>query len=218
MMKIGSANHAHRYKRDYDAVITIEDPRTRRPIRFHRVPHPDHLVMKFEDVDAYDAGLATPDIVHVRDGVAFAREHADGNLLIHCHVGVCRSTAMGLAVIADRMGPGREREAVEALMAGNPDARPNLAMVDMADEVLERGGALSAAWAEIENSSGVFPAYRKKKAKLLEDGRHLFAGRPFDGYYRTLRARPGALRLSRIETIARATAEGTPEPLRTPGP
>src|SRR5262245_34108735 len=141
MIDIKSLSRANRSKRRYDAVISIEDPGTRRRLRFHRAPHPDHIVLRLEDIDHHDDLLAGPDIHHVEQAISFAREHEDGSMLVHCRVGVCRSTAIGLAIMADRLGKGRESDAVESLIASNPDAAPNLLMVDLADTVLRRDGA-----------------------------------------------------------------------------
>jgi predicted protein tyrosine phosphatase len=198
MIHIKSLARARRSRRKYDAVISIEDPRARRKLRFHRTPHPDHLVLRLEDIDHHAPELAGPDIHHVIQALAFAREHHDKRILVHCHVGVCRSTATGLAIIADRLGPGNERLAVETLLASNADAVPNLLMVGMADEVLQRNGALVAAWAEIEDGNAAVAEYRRKKEKLLKDERHLFAARPDSGYHGAGRCRPDRLGLTLV--------------------
>jgi predicted protein tyrosine phosphatase len=196
MIDIKSLARARRSKRRYEAVISIEDPRASGKLRFHRTPHPDHLVLRLEDIDHHDPELAGPDIHHVAQAVEFAREHHDKTILVHCHVGICRSTATGLAIIADRLGPGSERLAVETLLSSNPDAVPNLLMVGMADDVLQRNGALAAAWAEVEDGNADIAAYRRKKEKLLRDERYRFAARPDNGYHSAGRCRPGQLGLT----------------------
>lgn len=183
MIEIRNLTSAKRHKRRYDAVITIEDPFCPRRLRFHRKPHPPHLVLRFEDLDHPEPLLATPEPHHVEAAIEFARKHRYGSLLIHCHAGVCRSTAVGLAVLADRMGPGREREAVEELLRIAPGAHPTLSMLPMIDETLGRGGAVEAAWMERENSSASYAEYRGMKARILEERRDLFRSRPQDGYY-----------------------------------
>ncbi|MCS4089900.1 hypothetical protein [Rhizobium sp. BK176] len=198
MIDIKSLARARRSRRRYEAVISIEDPCARRKLRFHRTPHPDHLVLRLEDIDQHDPDLAGPDIHHVDRAIAFAREHLDKRILVHCHVGVCRSTATGLAIIADRLGPGNERLAVEALLASNPDAVPNLLMIGMADEVLQRNGALVDAWAEVESGNVAIAEYRRKKEKLLKDDRALFAARPEGGYHTAARCRPQTLGLTLV--------------------
>jgi predicted protein tyrosine phosphatase len=198
MIDIKSLARARRSRRRYDAVISIEDPCARRKLRFHRTPHPDHLVLRLEDIDHHDQELAGPDIHHVIHALAFAREHHDERVLVHCHVGVCRSTATGLAILADRLGAGNERLAVETMLASNPDAVPNLLMVGMADEVLQRNGALVAAWTEVEDGDAVIAEYRRKKNSFLKDERHLFAVRPDNGYHTAGRCRPDRLGLTLV--------------------
>lgn len=196
MIDIKSLSRAARTKRRYDAVISVEDPSTRRKLRFHRTPHPDHLVLRLEDIDGHEQDLAGPHIHHVEQALAFAREHVDGRLLVHCHAGVCRSTALGLAIIADRLGEGMEPLAVDTLLASNPDAVPNSIMVEMADEVLGREGRLIEAWNAKEVGNASLAAYRKKKLKFLDEERYRFAVRPLDGFYPAARAMPDRLGLS----------------------
>jgi predicted protein tyrosine phosphatase len=183
MLAIKDRNHAAKHKRKYDAVITVEDPGAKRRVRFHSSPHPAHLVLKFEDIDHDDAAIAAPVQAHMDSAIRFAREHGGGRLLVHCQAGVCRSTAIGLAVIADRLGPGSEGQAVLALLASNPDAVPNLMMIGMADRALGRDGALEAAWAELGEKAPRIARYRANKAEFLSQSPHLFAGRPEGGHY-----------------------------------
>ncbi|MBY3150922.1 tyrosine protein phosphatase [Rhizobium laguerreae] len=165
-------------------------------MRFHRTPHPDQLVLRLEDIDDHDPELAGPDIHHVAQALAFAREHQHDRLLVHCHAGVCRSTAIGLAILADRLGAGNERQAVDALLSSNPDAVPNLLMVAIADEVLCRNGALVAAWAEAEKANPDIARYRRTKTEFLRENRQLFEARPDGGYHAAGRCRPDRLGLT----------------------
>src|SRR5690349_7114831 len=43
---------ALRHKREFSAVITIEDPDKHYGVRFHKSPHPEHLILKFVDLDS----------------------------------------------------------------------------------------------------------------------------------------------------------------------
>jgi predicted protein tyrosine phosphatase len=166
---------ARRTKRRYDAVITIEDPGQRNPLRFHVSPHPEHLVMKFEDVDFHDSTIALPRQEHVTAAIEFGRRHPGGNLLVHCRAGIARSTALALAIIADRLGAGHEKEAVAELLRVRPEAAPNLLILPMADALLERDGALVDAWMAVENSSAEYAEHREKKVDLFREKPHLFA-------------------------------------------
>lgn len=141
---IASASRARRIKRRYAAVITIEDPAlpTARRVRFHRVPHPAHLVLAFEDLDTPTTSIITASRKQIAAAIEFGRANQTGALLVHCHAGISRSTAAALAIIADRLGPGREEVALVELLKLQPMAVPNLHVIALADDILGRDGRL----------------------------------------------------------------------------
>ncbi len=78
--------------------------------------------------------------------------------LIHCNAGMGRSPAVGFLVWAIHLGPGRETEAYQRMLWScvRPFIAPNPAVVELADQILGREGALcrplsrwveSAPWA-----------------------------------------------------------------------
>lgn len=174
-VRVASLASAVRIKRRFDAVLTVEDPGLRKGLRFHKTPHPDHLILRFEDVDFEASDVALPHRRHVEAAIEFAREHRSGSVLIHCKAGIARSAALALAIIADRLGDGREEEAVRHLLEIRPEAVPNLLLLPMADEVLERNGRLEKAWMEIENSHGKYAHHRRLKRLILERNPTMFA-------------------------------------------
>jgi predicted protein tyrosine phosphatase len=152
---------ARKLKRRFDAVISLQDPHCKRGelLRFAKRPAPQHLRLRFDDIEVECAGVVAPQESHVAEALAFARS-LNGTLLIHCHGGISRSGAMSYALLADLLGPGREEEALEQLLAQRPMVVPNGRVVKFADKVMERGGALlavyqdrlakNAAWQEIK--------------------------------------------------------------------
>ncbi len=126
----------------YGAVITAEDvgasPRLRLP--------GGQLVLAFDDLDFDDGATPVATPAHVEDALAFGRANAHRPLLVHCQAGQCRSPALALAILADRLGPGRETEAVEGLLAVRPQSAANLLVLSLADAALGRSGALERAW------------------------------------------------------------------------
>jgi predicted protein tyrosine phosphatase len=118
-------------------------------VRFDQPPHPDQLVLSFVDLDrpappphAGSPKLRLADRADIENAVAFGRAENRDRLLVHCNAGVGRSTAVALAIIADKLGPGREREALDELLRLRPQAIPNLHVLALADDVLGRGGEL----------------------------------------------------------------------------
>lgn len=195
MIDILPLSSARRHKRRYDAVITVEDPGIRavKRLRFHNTPHPDHLVLRCEDIDDRDDTIAVPHPSHMAAALAFARANAGARLMVHCHAGVCRSTAIGLAILAEKFGAGAEERAVMALLETNPDAVPNLCMLEDADALLCRAGALSGAWHRIAEGAPGVTAHRAKKRKLLAEMRHIFSPAPVSGHFPPMRFKPDTL-------------------------
>lgn len=151
-VSVGNLPQAKRHKRKFDAVITIEEPGARPNLRLRFAPDPgrEHLVLQFEDVDTDSLGIRVATQADVERAVAFARSWTDRSLLVHCFHGVGRSAGIALAILADRLGPGNEAQALERLLAVRPEVTPNLVVVALADELLRRSGMLVAAVAAWE--------------------------------------------------------------------
>jgi predicted protein tyrosine phosphatase len=80
---------------------------------------------------------------NVLDALEFARG-IRGQLLVHSWGGIGRAPAVGLAIIAARLGPGREPEALASLLSIEPHAVPNRLVIAHADRILKRNGSLLA--------------------------------------------------------------------------
>lgn len=151
VMSLGDARMGYVH---FDGVITVEDSGMEGGLRVPSSGRTKQTVLRFDDVD-FDDRLSSPARPeHVAAAISFARNFVGRRLLIHCNAGLCRSPALALAVIADRMGPGREAEAVEALAAIRPGAAPNLLVLEIADRLLGRAGDLANAWTERERGNG----------------------------------------------------------------
>lgn len=165
-ISIGNLNQANKRKRHYGAVLTLEDPSTRmgHRLRFTAKPCPAHLVLHFEDVDTAKHGIRIATHAQVEQALEFGRAASSTSLLVHCMHGIGRSTAIALAILADRLGKGREDDAIAELYAMRPEAAPNLIVIALADEILERDGALSGALARHEATD---PKYTERRAARL---------------------------------------------------
>jgi len=147
VIAIGGLTQATRHYRNYDAVISAEDPGSRQNsrLRINRAPYQPQLVLAFEDVDCASFGYAHANAQQVLAALEFAQTHSDRSLLVHCQHGVGRSAALALAILTDRAAPGSESECVNTLFELRPEACPNRIVTELADVVLGCNGRLVAA-------------------------------------------------------------------------
>ena len=93
-----------------------------------------------------EPGRRLPAEDDLRQILTFAADlKPEAHLLIHCWAGISRSTAVAYAILCQFMGPGRESDCIEAILAARPHAFPNTLIVDLADRILERHGAMRQA-------------------------------------------------------------------------
>ena len=126
----------------FDGVITIEDSRIENPFRLV-FEHSKQLVLCFDDISVPLDGFIEPQVKHILQALSFADRIGEGSILIHCHAGISRSSAIALAIIAKKIGKGKERESIKILEQINPHARPNKSIVWLTDEILERNRKLN---------------------------------------------------------------------------
>lgn len=119
-------------------LVSIGDLQDELPAGYNNVPHKLRLLI----ADVLTELGATEEDVRQIIRLAEGLQSATGRILIHCEAGVSRSTAAALIMYAYWLGPGREREAMERVLAQRPVAFPNRRMVELADRMLVRGGRL----------------------------------------------------------------------------
>ena len=125
----------------YDGVITIENSFEDNPFRYGD-EYPEQLILRFDDISVPLDDFIEPQEKHILRALSFAEKIDDGSILIHCHAGISRSSAIALAIIAKKLGEGKEVESVKTLEKINPHARPNKLLVWLTDEILERNKKL----------------------------------------------------------------------------
>jgi predicted protein tyrosine phosphatase len=133
-------------------VLSILDPDHPDPEAFGAYDPHHRTVLRFHDAIQPGPGVVLPEPEHVEailrfgDDLAHSRlERANGHLLVHCHMGVSRSTAAMLTLMA-QVHPGEaEDRLLERLAEIRPQAWPNSRMVGFADELLSRDGRLTEA-------------------------------------------------------------------------
>ena len=132
-------------------ILSILDPDHPDPESFSRWDRHHRLTLRFHDIIEPLPGQVLPERDHVERILAFAddlsadaHERNEGHLLVHCHMGISRSTA-AMAMLLAQAYPDEDDAAIVArLTAIRPQAWPNLRMIGFADEMLGRGGRLSA--------------------------------------------------------------------------
>ena len=109
-----------------------------------------HLILHFNDVGKAAPGMVVAGTSDIDRMIAFAREWPrDAAMVIHCWLGVSRSTASAM-VVAATLAPDRaEREIAAELRFQAPFASPNPRILQLADIALGRDGRLMDAGREI---------------------------------------------------------------------
>ncbi len=134
-------------------VLSILDPGYPDPRAFAGYDPHHRVTMRFHDIIGPWPGWEAPEREHVEALVAFGEELDDAgenlqHLLVHCHAGISRSTAAMATLLARHTPLGEEEGIFERIREIRPIAWPNSRMIGFADDILGRGGRLSAALRE----------------------------------------------------------------------
>ncbi len=125
-------------------ILSIIDTHEPRPPALDDFYEVDHELVRFDDVVAEYPGFeaCTPQhIVKILEFGERAHRAPDGHILIHCHAGVSRSQAAA-AILMAQHAPGQEEAAFLRLLELRKHGWPNTRMVEFADQLLARDGAL----------------------------------------------------------------------------
>ena len=133
-------------------VLSILDPGWPEPEAFRAYDAHHRTTLHFHDIVEPRADLLLPEIGHVEAvlgfGESLARDAAGregGHLLVHCHMGVSRSTAALTTLIAQASPEADEDAIFRHLEAIRPQVWPNSVMIAYADRLLGRDGRLTEA-------------------------------------------------------------------------
>ena len=132
-------------------VLSLLDPGTPEPGGFVGYDPHRRLTLTFHDAIEPGPGLVLPSRDDVAAILAFGREIAppeEGrniHLLVHCHMGISRSTAAMSMLLAQTEPTLGETAVFDRIVAGRPQAWPNSRMVAFADDLLGRSGRFTAA-------------------------------------------------------------------------
>lgn len=131
-------------------LLSIIDPDTQEPAWFAFNPLRERLTLRFHDVILPQPDYVLPQRSDMEKVLAFGRKLPDGDpghLLVHCHMGISRSTAAATALLLQAQPELDEETALEHIRSIRKRAWPNSLMMRHADQLLGREGRLVAALA-----------------------------------------------------------------------
>lgn len=138
--------------RNVTHVLSLLDPGWPEIDAFQSYGAHHRTTLRFHDIIEPRAGQIMPTRRHVADILSFGAdlaasngEREEGHLLIHCQMGVSRSTAAMLSLLAQVYPAEAEDRLFGRLREIRPQAWPNSLMIGYADDLLGRRGKLTAA-------------------------------------------------------------------------
>jgi predicted protein tyrosine phosphatase len=142
----------HHSARGVTHILSILDPKWAEPDVFAGYDSHHRTTLRFHDVIEPGPDLVLPRADHVEAILNFGRslardERRSGNphLLVHCHMGISRSTAAMAILMAQSNAAEREDQIFSQILALRPQAWPNSLMIEFADDLLSRQGRLVSA-------------------------------------------------------------------------
>ena len=129
-------------------VLSILDPEFPTPTAFADYGAHKKLELRFDDIIHEQEKLRAPQIEHVEALLAFGaglETEPDAHLLVHCHMGISRSTASTTLLVAQAAPAMAPEDIFAELLKIRPQIWPNLRIIEMGDKILGRDGALIAA-------------------------------------------------------------------------
>jgi predicted protein tyrosine phosphatase len=112
--------------------------------------------LHFHDAIEPVPGIVLPEREHVERILSFGAlargrrgSRTDGHLLVHCHMGISRSTAAMAMLLAQAYPNETAPNLFARLLEIRPKTWPNLRMIEFADGMLGRSGTLTAACAQV---------------------------------------------------------------------
>jgi predicted protein tyrosine phosphatase len=133
-------------------VLSILDPGTPRPLAFDAFGPHHRLELRFDDVVQEHHGYQAPTEADVEAVLRFGEQIAQEapreeqhHVLVHCWMGISRSTASAAMLLAQQ-APGHEEAAFQSLYSVRQRCWPNSRMIGFADKLLKRRGALVRAF------------------------------------------------------------------------
>src|SRR6202008_4231667 len=105
-------------------IVSILDPDAPDPADFGSYAPPQRLTLRFHDIIEPVPGLIPPEASHVEALLRFGRG-TGVHMLIHCHMGVSRSTAAATALLIQAHPELDDDPALAQILRLRPQAWPN---------------------------------------------------------------------------------------------
>ena len=149
-------------------VLSILDPGEAEPDAFFQYEAHHRLDLRFHDIIEEREGMLAPQESHVRELLDFGKrldsEPAPSHLIVHCHMGISRSTASMFLLLAQAAPKKPAADIAAEILRIRPQAWPNLRIISMGDTILGRSGEIIAA------ARGI---YRKRALENPESARFI---------------------------------------------
>ena len=129
-------------------VLSILDPGFPDPDAFGAFGEHERLELRFHDIVDELPGMRLPQREDVAALLSFGRDlmrEPGAHLLVHCHMGISRSTASMALILAQARPDRPASEAMAEVRRIRPRIWPNLRVIELGDDLLGRGGELVAA-------------------------------------------------------------------------
>jgi len=128
-------------------VISILDPGAPEPEMLSTYPPHSRTVLRFHDEIAPAPHVVLADYKDMEEILAVGRAavHESAHVLIHCHLGISRSTATMAALLAVNHPHEAEDTIFARVLRLRSNAWPNSRMIALADDLLGRSGRLTRA-------------------------------------------------------------------------
>ena len=128
-------------------LLSVLDPEFPEPESLGLLSPARRLQLRFHDTIDVRPGQILVEEEHVRQVLTFGRDlpTAKGHLLVHCHAGISRSTAFTILLLAQALPDVSSAKIVAEIVRVRDRAWPNLRIIELGDEILDRKGTLVAA-------------------------------------------------------------------------
>lgn len=122
-------------------VISLVDP-DGHGVDFHLEDPKNHCLELFHDAEITDGkGFVLPEEAHIKRILQFTSKiEDDDNVLVHCHAGLCRSTAVAFLALIQHGETAVK--AMEKVIDVRSQAWPNMLIVELGDIELKMNGEL----------------------------------------------------------------------------